>query len=117
MIILPRTILDNRQKNQAEFTAQLKTTLEKLGVKELPLQKGLSQASVALDDELQAIILSVEEEHPHINVRAGIFYTGVIAGCSCADDPMPVERVNEYCEIHIRIDAATGEASIRLSPG
>ncbi len=98
------------------FPQVLKAELEKLGLKELPLQQGLSASSVALDDELQAVILSVEETGTHVDVHAGIFYTGIIAGCSCADDPTPMDRVDEYCEIHVRIDAATGESTIRLSP-
>ena len=117
MIILPQKILNNRQKNKAAFSMQLKAALENLGLKELPLQQGLSASSVALDDELQVIILSVEEKQAHIEVHAGIFYSGVIAGCNCAGDPTPVDRVNEYCEIDIRIEADTGETAIRLSPG
>ena len=99
------------------FPQVLKAELEKLGLKELPLQQGLSASSVALDDELQAVILSVEDQQTHINVHAGIFYAGVIAGCSCADDPTPMDRVNEYCEIDIYIDSTTGKATIKLSPG
>ena len=46
----------------------------------------------------------------------GIFYTGVVAGCSCADDPTPVEEQHEYCEVLIEINRATAEAVIRLLP-
>ncbi len=116
MILLSRKTLNDCLQNRAAFFTRLKDALENPGLRELPLQQGLSASSVALDDELQAVILSVEDKGTHLDVHAGIFYTGVIAGCSCAEDPTPVDRVSKYCEIHVRIDAATGETTIRLSP-
>ncbi len=113
-LFLPESV---RAWRTEAFPRALKAELEKLGLDELPLQQGLSTSSVALDDELQIIILSAEDKGSHIDARAGIFYTGVIAGCSCADDPTPLERVNEYCEIDIYIDSTTGKATIKLSPG
>ncbi|MEZ5541890.1 MAG: hypothetical protein R3F42_07590 [Pseudomonadota bacterium] len=50
-----------------------------------------------------------------IHARAGLFYTGIIAGCSCADDPTPVEEQAEYCVVDITIDRLTGAATIRLA--
>jgi hypothetical protein len=47
-------------------------------------------------------------------VKAGIFYTGVIAGCSCADDPTPVDELNEYCVVQFDIDRMTAETTVRL---
>ncbi len=98
-----------------DFSQTLKRELEALGLDELPLQQGLSASSVALDDWMQAIILSSKETSGIIHIHAGLFYTGVVAGCSCADDPTPLERENEYCEILIRLDHASGEAKISLA--
>lgn len=96
------------------FPQILKSELEELGLEELPLQQGLSTSSVALDDELRAVILSSTEDGGLIRVHAGLFYTGVIAGCSCADDPTPMNKQNEYCEIDVFIHRDTGEARIEL---
>jgi hypothetical protein len=97
-----------------EFVAVLKQELEQLGADRLPLQQGLSASSVALDDPISVMITGVAEDSGFIHVRAGIFYSGIIAGCSCADDPTPVSENNEYCEVRIDIDKATAEATISL---
>jgi hypothetical protein len=44
----------------------------------------------------------------------GVFFSGIITGCSCADDPTPVETQNEYCELLFAIDKATAETTITL---
>ena len=40
------------------------------------------------------------------------FDTSLIAGCSCADDPTPVEPQPEYCEVELQIEKATGLTAI-----
>ncbi|WP_296802845.1 hypothetical protein [Thiolapillus sp.] len=60
------------------------------------------------------MLLSVGDDAGQILVRAGLFYTGIIAGCSCADDPGPVEEQNEYCEISVTIGKHSGKASLTL---
>ncbi len=96
------------------FESVLKEELKSLGLNGLPLQQGLSSSSVALDDRLQVVLLSVGDDAGQILVRAGLFYTGIIAGCSCADDPGPVEEQNEYCEISVTIGKHSGKASLTL---
>lgn len=98
-----------------EFRATLKREIEALDPGLLPLQQGLSASSYALDDKVTAVLVSSDEAAGRIRARMGLFYFGVIAGCSCADDPTPVEPQNEYCEIDLTIDRADGEATIRLA--
>jgi len=98
------------------FEATLKGEIEQLGTQHLPLQQGLSGSSYALDTQLKAIILSTADKGDRLQVKAGIFYSGVIAGCSCADDPTPIEEQNEYCEMWFDIDKITGEATVALLP-
>ena len=98
-----------------EFNAMLKTEVEQLDASQLPLQQGLTSGSHALDDGIQASILSVTEQGGQINARVGIFYRSVIAGCNCADDPTPVEPVEEYCELLFVIERATGMATVALA--
>lgn len=97
-----------------DFKAVLKREIARLGGS-LPLQQGLSGSSYALDDAVEAVVHRVAQHGGHIQARVGIFYSGIIAGCSCADDPTPVEAQTEYCEVDVNIDQATGQADIRLA--
>lgn len=97
-----------------DFDNQLKATLESMGVNELPLQAGLSASSIALDNKIRAIVLDKSEFDDYLNIKTGLFYTGVIAGCNCADDPSPMDEQNEYCEINVSINKITGDSKISL---
>jgi len=99
---------------QADFKQRLKAEIENMSVAQLPLQQGLSSSSIALDDSLNAVILAVDETTKCIRIKAGIFYTGMIAGCSCADDPTPAAEQSEYCEVQLDINRLTAETTIVL---
>ncbi len=99
-----------------EFSATLKAAIEGMDASQLPLQQGLATTSYAVDTRLKAMIISVSEERDFIRAKAGIFYSGIIAGCSCADDPTPVDEQHEYCEVQLDIDKRTAEARITLLP-
>lgn len=111
------TLLKNaiRAWGTSDFENILKKELKKLGLNGLPLQQGLSSSSIALDDDLQIVLLGIKDDTDQILVRAILFYTGIIAGCSCADDPGPVEEQGECCEILINIEKSSGAASIVLA--
>lgn len=97
-----------------EFENILKAEIEQMGADQLPLQQGLSTSSYALDDKLNVRIISVSEEANFIRAKVGIFYAGVIAGCSCVDDPTPVEEQVEYCVVQLDINKMTAETTIAL---
>lgn len=97
-----------------EFEAILKQEIEQLDAGCLPLQQGLSVSSYVTDRPFQAMLISVREETGLIRVKAGIFYTGVIAGCSCADDPTPIDELNEYCVLQFCIDRFTADTTVEL---
>jgi len=96
------------------FVATLKRELEALGPDALPLQQGLSASSVALGDGFSVMPLGAEATDDRIVARVGVFYAGLVAGCSCADDPTPVEAQPEYCELEVIIERATAAATFRL---
>ena len=96
------------------FKDILKHELEQLEVQVLPLQQGLSQSSYATDSKFQVMIISVVEEPEFIRAKTGVFYTGLIPGCSCADDPTPVSEYSEYCELQFDISKKTAEAMVTL---
>ncbi len=96
------------------FDSILKQEIVQLGAGQLPLQQGLSTSSIALDDTLELMLISAIEDAGFLRVKAGLFYTGIIAGCNCADDPSPVDANTEYCVVRIDIDKTTAESSVTL---
>jgi hypothetical protein len=100
--------------NTEAFNAVLKEEICSLDADTLPLQQGLSSSSYANGNNLSITILKVENENNNIFVKAGLFYTGIIAGCNCADDPTPVDENNEYCEVLFCINKNTAETTVSL---
>jgi hypothetical protein len=97
-----------------EFVAILKQEIAQLGGDHLPLQQGLSTGNYVTAAPITVMINSVAEVDNVIRVRAGIFYQGVLGGCSCADDPTTASESNEYCEVQLDIDKATAVAAVVL---
>jgi len=97
-----------------EFDQTLKQELAEKGLDALPLQQGLTTSSVATDTKPQIMVIRAGEEGDLIQVKVGIFYAGIIAGCSCADDPTPVNENPEYCTAQVVIDRRTAEATVSL---
>ena len=60
------------------------------------------------------MVISVAEEPEVIRARTGVLFTSVIAGCSCADDPTPVDEQTEYCELLFEIDRQTAATTVSL---
>ncbi len=98
----------------ADFEAILKREVETLGADNLPLQQGLSSSSYVAESPITMMIHRVAEMENVIRIKAGIFYQGIIGGCSCADDPTPTGENNEYCEVQIDIDKATAATAVAL---
>ncbi|VAW74070.1 hypothetical protein MNBD_GAMMA15-1748 [hydrothermal vent metagenome] len=98
----------------SSFNDTLKTEIEHLDASQLPLQAGLSQSSYVSDEPFRVMVISTSETDAHIQVRAGIFYTGIIAGCNCSDDPTPVDVLPEYCEVALDINKRDGETIVTL---
>lgn len=98
----------------ADFEAVLKQELQQLGCDTLPLQQGLTRGSVALDEGICPVILSIAQDTTCIRIRAGLQYSGMIAGCSCADDPTPDSPTVEYCTVLVEIDRDSADTRITL---
>jgi hypothetical protein len=100
--------------NSADFEEVLKREIEALDAGLLPLQQGLAHSSYVSEEQFRAVILRLEERADTIEARAAIFYTGVIPGCSCADDPTPDESYAEQCELRFEIDRHSAATTITL---
>jgi hypothetical protein len=113
MIRLPATL---QAWGSTAFETILCQEVAALGIDELPLQQGLTQGSHALDDRLHIIHLSSRVTAQGLVIRIGIYFTSVVAGCNCADDPTPIDTLDEYCVAELRIDTGSALTTIALAP-
>ena len=111
MINLPKTLA---AWGSSAFEQAFKAETAALDAGVLPLQEGLSHSTNALADSFEFMLLSAREENEALVVTAGIFYQGIVAGCSCADDPTPVEPQTECCEVELTIRWPDARTEIRL---
>lgn len=111
MITLKQTL---QSLSDPDIKTIAKNELQNLDLKRLPLQQGLSYSSAVSDSPVNIVILNIEEKEDSINIKSGVFYTGIIAGCSCSDDPTPTDEQNEYCEIMFSINKNSAETTVTL---
>lgn len=79
----------------------------------LPLDRCVSQGSAADDGHCTVMVLRAGDDARAVHARVGVFFTEVVGGCSCGDDPASIPA---YCELRIRIDKTTAEADIGIVP-
>ncbi|WP_297529072.1 hypothetical protein [Thiohalobacter sp.] len=79
----------------------------------LPLQQALTHGSVAVGGVREVLLISSREAGGRLLIRVGLFFTSLIAGCNCADDPTPADLLEEYGEFDLEMDARTGKGDIR----
>ncbi len=96
------------------FDAVLQRELE-AQAGQLPLQQALSGSSAVSGDRIEVMAIAHDADAGNIRARVGVFFSGIVAGCSCADDPTPVEAQNEYCELLVEIDRRTAAAEVRIA--
>jgi hypothetical protein len=97
-----------------DFKTALKRELEGLDPGALPLQQAVSTTSYALDERITAIVLATEAEPGVIRAKVGVFFSGLVPGCSCADDPTPIEPQNQSCELGLAIDRETAAVAVTV---
>jgi len=103
-----------RAWGKPEFTEVLKREIAQLGAAYLPLQQGLVTSNYVADMPLSVMIHSVTELDEVIRIKAGIFYRGVLGGCSCTDDPTPASDINEYCAVQLDMDKSSADTAVAL---
>lgn len=111
MLDLTQTAIASDSSNAKTIA---KIEIEKINPNLLPLQQGLTLSSYVGNAPFKAVILNITQEKGRIMVKTGIFYTGIIAGCSCSDDPSPTDEQTEYCELLFTINKVTAETDVVL---
>lgn len=111
---MPRLPESLKAWNTPGFRDVAKREIEALDPAALPLQQALARSSHVTERPFQAMLIGAHEDAGVLRVKAGIFYTGIIAGCSCADDPTPIDELEEHCVVRFDIDRATADATVTL---
>jgi hypothetical protein len=62
----------------------------------LPLQAAMRHGSSVTDEDIGISLLNWQHLDNVLQVKIGVFFSSLIAGCSCADDPTPVQPLPEY---------------------
>jgi hypothetical protein len=96
-----------------DFGAVFKSEVEQFDASHLPLQQALQRSS-QVSGGFSLMLIAVTSDADAIRVRAGIFYAGVIGGCSCADDPTPHDEISEYCKTLFVIDRHSAATTLTL---
>ena len=97
------------------FPTTFQQEVESLDPSLLPLQRGLAHSSCVSDEPFKVMIIGKQETDTTISVHTGLFYSGILAGCNCADDPTPIDTQPEYCEMNFTIDKRSAAAEASLS--
>jgi hypothetical protein len=100
--------------NSKDFQQIFSQEVLQLALNLLPLQQGLQFGSHAISDNIQIMVNSIAQQPDELIVTTGIFYSSIIAGCNCADDPTPVDLNNEYCEVEFCIQRNNADTRISL---
>lgn len=93
------------------FSSALKHALETLPAGSLPLELGTSRCGLVDDSDISVTVIDIRDAVTCISAKVGIFFSEIVAGCVCGDEPTPELA---YCEMLITIDKTTGAATIEV---
>lgn len=88
-----------------DFADCLARALKALPAGSLPLQGGCDQGGLADDSDISASVLSVDQTEDCMVARVGVFFTEIVGGCNCNDDPL---EANAYCVLEVAVDRIDG---------
>lgn len=94
--------------------AVLKAELEGMDAAALPLQQALARGSQVAPEPFRVLVMETGVEEDWLRARVGIFFTGIVGGCQCDDEPGPPETLPEFAELEIWLDRQTAAAHWRL---
>lgn len=97
-------------EDEATMVARLQQLLIALPSGSLPLQHGCLQGGLIDDSDLSLSMLSSSFDGDLVVVRVGVFFTEVVGGCNCHDDPV---NNHAYAVIEVLLDGQQKTASYR----
>lgn len=105
MISLPKSI---EAWPDGDVKRTLKNELEALPTGSLPLANYTTQGGMVDDENITITVFSIEDRSQYVSVRLGVFFSEVVGGCNCHDDPV---EENAYADISARIDKQSAKLS------
>ena len=93
------------------FATTLKAELEALPAGSLPLAQGSRLGGCIDDSAIVASVLRSTDTAATIKATVGIFFSEILTGCSCSEDP---DIQPAYCEFAVAIDKRTAMATVSL---
>ena len=101
--------------NTPTFENTFKAEVRNLDKELLPLQKSLLFSSYVSNEKISPVVMSSSASTTHLLIKTTIFFTGIIAGCSCSDNPGPQDTQQESCDVLFRINLNNAETQVELS--
>ncbi len=95
------------------FAGLLKQELAALETGVLPLDRGGALGGYVDDSDMTVTVIAVTDDSDCVHARIGVFFRELLAGCSCGDEPSPI---NAYCELQVAIDKTTADVTFSLIP-
>ena len=93
------------------FARRLKGALERLPPGTLPLALATTQGGQVDDSDISVTLLAVRDDGNVIRARVMVFFSEIVGGCSCGDEPV---SANGYCELVVSIDRRTAAAQFTV---
>jgi len=111
---MPRLVESLREWPSTGFEKTLKRELMDLPAGTLPLDRGATRCGIIDDSDISVVVMSTGQDEIRIKANIGVFFTEIVAGCVCGDDP---SAENAYCEMLISIDKFSAEAKFEVISG
>ena len=89
----------------------IKNELQSLQPGSFPLEKGLTQGGKVDDSNITVSVFESRDSDQEIQTKVAIFFTEVVGGCSCGDEPF---EAHAHCTLWVTIDRATAEATFEV---
>jgi hypothetical protein len=90
----------------------LRLALQRLPPGTLPLHEACTQGGVVDDGDLGISLLHWATAGSQVRIRVGVFFSEIVGGCNCHDDPVATSR---YAILWVRIARVDGSAEIWLA--
>ena len=103
--------LTNLDYHASSFNSDFKQYIEQLPPASLPLHNCTSQGGIVDDTNISASILTVEAIENGLEIKIAVFFTEIIGGCSCGDDPV---SANAYGELLAIIDTVSNNLTFTV---
>ncbi len=93
---------------EAALADCLGTALKQLPTGSLPLRAGCSQGGLVDDSDITVTVLSVTHATDQVTARVGVFFSEIVGGCNCNEDPV---AATAYCVLELALAHSDGRVT------